>query len=187
MRGNEIKMNEQYAVKTHPHAIPYRGEQPRILRATAIGSGTAKTMVRVEAQTTPAGEIAAFTTWVPNVSVIASWTDHHERVAREQAERAARLQVEQERWERERRERRDRVERFAEAYRGIKVQPFSTANFPQDDVDLGEELLRAFGDGAVGAAVHPDVFEAVAKRIFELSEIVRQNALVAVPTPEEDR
>lgn len=176
MRGQEIKLNEDYAVKTHPTRIPHRGQLPRILRARAIEAGTAKTLVVVEPQSKH-----SFETWVPNLNVLQPWSEYaaEQRKKRADAERAHREMIA--RYERETAERREWVERFAEAFRGIIVQPFSTANFKQDDVDLADELLRSFGQNEAGTMVRPEVFEAISKRIETLNEIVTQNALTEIP------
>jgi hypothetical protein len=45
------------------------------------------------------------------------------------------------------RERDVRVKAVAENFRGITVQPFTFANVEQDDVDLADEIVRAFAGG----------------------------------------
>jgi hypothetical protein len=63
-----------------------------------------------------------------------------------------------------------------EAYAGIETE---------EGLDLGEvlgDLVEEEGERLIAVAHSPDEFEKVTLRVCELLEIVRQNALVAIPS-----
>ena len=66
-----------------------------------------------------------------------------------------------------------------EAYAGIQAD---------EGVDLGVmlgDLVDDEGDNLLVVAVGAEEFQAITQRILTLQEIVRQNALVAVPEPDD--
>jgi len=72
------------------------------------------------------------------------------------------------------------VRHFAEAFRGLAVQPEGTSTHERDDVDLADRLIETFTlSRSVTATCEWNVFATVARRILELNELARQNALVA--------
>ena len=72
------------------------------------------------------------------------------------------------------------VRHFAEAFRGLPVPPGGTATFERDDVDLADRLIETFAvTRSMTASCEWEVFATVARRILELNELARQNALVA--------
>ncbi len=55
----------------------------------------------------------------------------------------------------------------------------------EEGLDLGEvlgDLVDEEGERLIAVAHAPSEFEAITNRILELMEIVRQNALVSIPT-----
>ena len=68
---------------------------------------------------------------------------------------------------------------FAEAFRGLDVQPDGTSTHERPDVDLADRLIETFAlTRSLTASCEWAVFEAIARRILELNELARQNALV---------
>lgn len=69
----------------------------------------------------------------------------------------------------------------AQAYAGIEAD--------EDGIDLGvvfSEMVESEGERLLFVSLSASEFEKITRRILELMEIVRQNALVADPPPDND-
>jgi len=171
MRTADITVGEEYACAPEPAG--WNGGDRRVVRARVVAKRPRKVDVVVE--TDQGGELSYED--IPAQHVRRPWAEEQQARDLAQLKRDA-----QEAQHRAFEASRDAVVRhFADAFRGLAVPPAGSSTVARDDVDLADRLIETF-TARVSPSAAPfewEVFEAVARRILELNELARQNALVA--------
>lgn len=185
MKTADLKVGEDYEIFAAPFARYITA--PSFLRATLVAlpntkAGERSCVVKIVEQQVPADPHGRARTSPVDVreerigltAIKRPWAD----AEAERAQRQQRRNEDMEAYARSCEVHAAKVTKAAVAFKGIQVQPFSKANFAQDDVDLADEIVRYYSESPGAATtIRWEVLEKIAERLQTLEEIARQSAL----------